>query len=295
LENIMTQRIALLARGTARVDLSLCSALAAIAVVAGCAKETSSSARHELPEFASDPDIAVQFQALTVVECNRQAERCLIANPLRPVSCSLQLADCLASSAATEAIDLTECTLDSVGCTLDAVAQIACEDLVDCQQDVARCVSDSVHDLTGASLDPILDELDPYGDEVGETCGEVVHVVGQVGGVVVDATQNAVENAVSALKCANDARACVREHPTRWLPCQVDFAACNAQVAAKATADTFSTAVQTGGIVAGVVDGAIDSARDSAVCAAKYAKCRSDGGDYWKCSDAARACELEAL
>lgn len=275
--------------------LSLCFAMAGLTVT-GCANDRTEQPKTEqLPAFASGSDIAVKFQALTVVECNKQAGDCLIAHPLRPVSCSLQLADCLASSAATEAVDLTECTLDSVGCTIDAATQLACEDLVDCQQDVARCVSDSVHDLTGASLDPILDELDPYGDEVGETCGEVVDVAGQVGGVVVGAAQNAVENAAAALKCANDARTCVRANPTRWLPCQVDFAACNAQVAAKAVADARGTAVQAGGIVVGVVDNAVDTAVDSAACAAKYTKCRTDGGDYWSCSESARACELEAL
>lgn len=272
----------------------LCFAMAGLAAT-GCANDRTEPAKTELPEFASDSDIAVKFQALTVIECNKQAEDCLLAHPLRPVSCSLQLADCLASSAVNEAVDLTECTLDSVGCTLDAATQLACEDLVDCQQDVARCVSDSVRDLTGANLDPILDELDPYGDEVGETCGEVVGVAGQVGGVVVGAAQNAVENAAAALKCANDARTCIRENPTRWLPCQVDFAACNAQVAAKAAADVRATAAQAGEIAIGVVDSAVDTAVDSAVCAAKYTKCRRDEGDYWTCSEAARACELEAL
>jgi hypothetical protein len=284
----MTQRIGIL------VGVSI-----ATLTLVGCAADappSKSAAPHDTaPEFALDREVAVKFQALTVVECNSQAVRCLIQHPLRPASCSLQLADCLATTVVNDAVDLADCTLENVGCTADAVSDVACEDLVDCQQDLARCVSDSVDDVTGIDVDPILDELDPYGDEVGETCGEVVVVVGEVGAVVQDAAADAVDNAIDALACARKARMCVRANPLRWLPCQTDFAACNAAVAVEAAHDAADTVGQTGEIVAGVVDTAVDTVRDSVQCAVEYRACRAKGGDYWTCSDKARACELEAL
>jgi hypothetical protein len=281
---------------TRRAFASVSLSLATLALV-GCAADAPQphSGASEPPAFALDHELAVKFHALTIVECNDQAVRCLIAHPLRPASCSLQLADCLASQAVEEVVDLADCTLENAGCTVDAVSDVACEDLVDCQQDLARCVSDSVDDLTGIDVDPILDELDPYGDEVGETCGEVVVVVGEVVDVAQDAAADAVDNALDALACARTARACVRKNPLRWLPCQTDYAACNAAVAAAAAHDVADTVGQTGEIVSGVVDDAVDTVRDSLDCAVKYRTCRSKGGDYWSCSDAARACELEAL
>jgi hypothetical protein len=87
----------------------------------------------------------------------------------------------------------------------------------------------------------------------------------------------------------------VRANPARWLPCQADYAACNAAVAAQAAKDAAHTAAQTGAIIVDVVDEAVDTARDSIDCAVAYRECRVKGGDYWTCSDKARACELEAL
>jgi hypothetical protein len=263
-----------------------------MSAVVGCAAEPSDS---KGSESAENRELGVTFHALTVVECNNLAVRCLIANPLRPATCSLQLADCLATTAVQEAVDLAECTLENVGCSTNAVAELECEDLVDCQQEVARCVSDTIGDVTGIDVAPVLDELDPVVDEAGETCGEVVDVVGEAGDVVVDAAGDVVGNAIDAVECARQARVCVRRDPARWLPCQAQFARCSAQVADNAGQDAVDTVQAAGDIAQGVASDAAGNVAGTVDCAADYRQCRARGGEYYECSRAARACELEVL
>jgi len=257
-----------------------------------CAAESSGS---DTTPPAPGREVQVTFHALTVVECNNQAVSCLIRNPLRPATCSLQLADCLATTAVEEVVDLAGCTLENVGCSTEAAVAVACVDLVKCQQEVARCVSDTVDDVTGIDLDPVLDEVDPAVAKAGEVCGEAVGVVGEVGDVVRDTAGDVVENAIDAVECARQARTCVRRTPGRWLSCQASFAACTAEVAGNAASDAVDTAQAAGDIARGVAVEAAGNVAGTVDCAADYRTCRSRGGEYFECSRAARACELEVL
>ena len=177
------------------MDRKIMGALVGLSALAvGCAADAPDvealGAESEVSETAQvteseDPTIGVTFVALTVIDCQTEATKCLSANASgrssQAADCSAQLNECLADvklqaprASSQGAKDTLACGNGGVTCISDASGA------VDCQRKVEKCVVDSVGRATGLGVGAIAKLLGVALDTIGTVVGATVPVVGAV-------------------------------------------------------------------------------------------------------------------
>lgn len=290
------------------------------ALAVGCAADAPADETVATPESSaeiastSDDTVAVTFAALTVLDCNSEAAKCIQANTngssSAAATCSAKLNDCLAdvrnqtpAKPSKGFTDTLDCADKGVSCISDPSG------LLDCTNKTQQCVVDSVRSNTGLGVGAIARLLGVTLDALGTVVGTVVStgvkvvepVLDTATGVVVDVIKvgdkviKPVVNAAGQILDASGKVIGTAVNATgKVVGVTVNAAGEVIDAAGKVIGKTASVA---GDVVGGVVEGTTGAVGDVfsgigdlATCTSESTKCWRDTRDFDACQRKYRTC-----